>query len=219
MIFEPKHWEKPSQSKIIDFMDLPKTPGKPAESMLVFRKQLSPLSVYNYLVARFGPPYGFQTMAKKPNDSNNLFHWDYLLKAGDAWLHIQGENRGVHVAILGKPMSPKKWVKFASALKGDFGRCGREMAAVGATLEKWSIVSNRFALIADTCAGFHEILTDEQDAPDFAPKKRRSEAGIKRYCKHIEKIGERAGRLFPSHEAMMLLPLKYDDELNIDWQQ
>lgn len=205
MIFEPEHWEKPSPSEMLDFMDLAKTPGKPAGSMLVFRKQLSPLSVYKYLGARFGQPYGFQTMAKKPHDSDNLFHWDYLLKAGDAWLHIQGGNRDVHVAIFGKFMSPKNWVKFARALKGDFGRCGCGMASVGATLEKWSIVSNRFALIADTCAGFHEVLTDEQDPPDFTPGKRRSAAGIKRYNRHVEKIGERADRVFSASLSLDLI--------------
>ena len=144
-------------------------------------------------------------MAKKSHDSDNLFHWDYLLKSGDAWIYIQGGNRDVHVAIFGKPMSPKNWVKFARALKGDFGRCGREMAAVGATVKKWSIVSNRFALIADACAGFHEVLTDEQDAPDFAPGKRRSEAGIKRYYKHIEKIGKRADRVFSASLSLDLI--------------
>jgi hypothetical protein len=205
MIFEPEHWEKPSPRAMLDFMDRLKTTEKPNGSMLVFRKQLSPLSFYKYLVARFGQPYGFQTMAKKPHDSDNLFHWDYLLKAGDTWLHMQGGNRDVHVAVFGRRMSSKNWAKFAKALKGDFGRCGREMAAFGATLEKWSVVSNRFALIADACAGFHELLTDEQDLPDFAPGKRRSNAGIKRYNKHVEKIGKRANRVFSASLSLDLI--------------
>lgn len=29
---------------------------------------------------------------------------------------------------------------------------------------------------------------------------------------------ERPGRLFTSLEVMMLMPLKYDDELNVDWR-
>lgn len=186
-------------------MDRLKTTGKPTGSILVFRKHLSPLSVYKYLVARFGQPYGFQTMAKKPHDSDNLFHWDYLLKAGDIWLHMQGGNRDVHVAVFGRRMSSKNWAKFAKALKADFGRCGREMAAFGATLEKWSVVSNRFALIADACASFHEILTDEQDLPDFAAGKRSSDAGIKRYQKQVEKIRQRAGRVFSASLSLDLI--------------
>lgn len=102
-------------------------------------------------------------------------------------------------------MSSKNWVKFAKALKGDFGRCGREIAAVGATLEKWSVVSNRFALIADACAGFHEVLTDEQDLPDFAPGKRWSNAGIKRYHKQVEKVGKRADRVFSASLSLDLI--------------
>lgn len=28
----------------------------------------------------------------------------------------------------------------------------------------------------------------------------------------------KAGRLFPGHEAMMIMPLNYDDELKVDWK-
>ncbi|WP_243265229.1 hypothetical protein [Sulfitobacter sp. DSM 110093] len=205
MIFDPINWEKPTPKGMLDFMDRPKTPGRPEGSMLVFRKQLSPLSVYKYLVARFGPPYGFQTMAKKAGDSDNLFHWDYLLKAGECWICIQGGNRDVHVGIFGKKMSSKDWVRFTKTLKGDFRRCGSDMAAVGSTLEKWNIVSNRFAMIADTCAGFHDVLTDEQETPDFAPGKRSSAAGIKRYHRKVEQIGKRADRVFSASLSLDLV--------------
>lgn len=79
MIFDPIQWEKPTPREMSDFLRRPKSSnGKATGSLLVFRKHLSPLSVYKYLVARFGQPYGFQTMAKKPNNSDNLFHWDFL---------------------------------------------------------------------------------------------------------------------------------------------
>ena len=161
--------------------------------------------MYKYLVGRFGKPYGFQTLLKKPGDSENLIHWDYLLKAGTCWIYIQGGNRDVHVLISGKAMAPKDWVKIVKALKGDFRRCGSDMARVGATLEKWSIVSNRFSMIADACAGFHDVLTDERNSPDFTPAKRRSEAGIKRYTKQVEKLGKRADRVFSASLSLDLM--------------
>lgn len=205
-IFEPEKWEKPTPREMFDFMKPSKSStGKPSGSLLVFRKHLSPLAVYKYLVARFGQPYGFQTMAKNPGDSDNLFHWDYLIKAGSIWLHIQGGNRDVHVGVFGKSMSSKDWVKFAKALKGDFSRCGSDMAAVGATLEKWSIVSNRFAMIADACAEFHDVLTDNADPPDFLPEKRQTKAGIKRYNRQIENLGKRADRMFSASLSLDLI--------------
>jgi hypothetical protein len=206
MIFMPEKWEKPTPGEMLGFMDRPKaTEGKPTGSILVFRKQLSPLAVYKYLVARFGPPYGFQTFAKKQGDSDNLIHWDYLIKAGSNMLWIQGGNRDVHVHVAGKIMKPKDWVQFTNALKGDFARCGSEMAKAAATLEKWTIVSNRFAMIADACAGFHDMLTDEADEPDFTPHKRTSKAGIKRYHRQVEKMGKRADRVFSATLSLDLM--------------
>lgn len=206
MIFIPGKWEKPTSDEMLGYLDRPKAArGKPTDSILVFRKHLSPLAVYKYLVARFGPPYGFQTFAKKQGDSDNMIHWDYLIKAGSNMLWIQGGNRDVHVHVADKIMQPKDWVQFANALKGDFARCGSEMAEAAAALEKWTIVSNRFAMIADACAGFHDVLTDEADEPDFTPQKRASEAGIKRYYRQVEKLGKRADRVFSASLSLDLM--------------
>lgn len=207
MIFRPELWQKPEPGEMADYLkNRPKAKkGQPIGSILVFRKHLSPIDVYKYLVGRFGPPYGFQTFVKKPHDSDNLVHWDYLIRAGSNMIWIQGGNRDVQVQVDGKIMSPEDWVQFAKALKGDFGRCGSDMAKVGATLEKWSIVSNRFAMIADACAGFHEILTDEADAPDFTPHKRNTEEGIQRYYAQVKEVGQRANLVFSASLSLDLI--------------
>jgi hypothetical protein len=94
MTFEIEKWKKPTPDEMIAFVERKKAPkDKPLGSILVFRKHLSPLAVYKYLVARFGPPYGFQTLAKRSRDSDNLIHWDYLIKAGPHMLWIQGGSR------------------------------------------------------------------------------------------------------------------------------
>ena len=207
MIFTPDKWEKPEPGEMTGYIkNRPKAKeGEPIGSILVFRKHLSPLAVYKYLVSRFGPPYGFQTFVKKRNDSDNLVHWDYMIKAGSNMIWIQGGNRDVQVQIDGKIMSPEDWVQFATALKGDFGRCSAGMAKVGATLEKWSIVSNRFMMIADTCAGLHETLTDEGAAPDYIPHKRNTEEGMQRYYAQIKEVGERANRVFSASLSLDLI--------------
>lgn len=207
MIFTPENWEKPAPGEMADYLkNRPKAAkGKPRGSILVFRKHLSPLAVYKYLVARFGPPYGFQTFVKKQNDSDNLIHWDYLIKAGPNMIWVQGGNRDVHVQIDGKVMKPGDWVQFAKALKADFARCSAGMAKVGATLEKWTIVSNRYAMIADACAGFHDVLTDEADEPDFTPHKRTSKVGAKRYYQQVKKMGQRANRVFSASLSLDLM--------------
>lgn len=205
-MFDPKKWEKPTPGEMLDFIEQHKSQAKQSgNSLLVFRKHLSPLSVYKYLSARFGRPYGFLTMARNPNDSDNLFHWDYLIKADGVWIQIAGGNRDIHVSIFGKSMTSKDWVSFAKALKGDFQRLGSEMSRVGSTLEKWSVVPNRFSMIADACAGFHEILVNNNNPPDFEPSKRRSASDIDKYGKRIKKLGERAQNVFSASLSLDLM--------------
>lgn len=218
MIFTPEKWEKPEPGEMTSYLkNRPKAKkGEPRGSILVFRKQLSPLAVYKYLVSRFGPPYGFQTFVKKPRDSDNLVHWDYMIKAGPIMLTIQGGNRDIQVQIDGKIMSSEDWVQFAKALKGDFERCGAEMAKVGAALEKWSIVSNRFVMIADACADFHDVLTEESDAPNYTPHKRNTEEGMQRYYAQIEEVGQRANRVFSASLSLDLItPVLAESFINL----
>lgn len=58
MIFEPKKWAKPTPDEMVGFMKRPKPQvWELSGSLLVFRKYLSQLTVYKFLVARFGPPH------------------------------------------------------------------------------------------------------------------------------------------------------------------
>lgn len=206
MIFTPDQWEKPTSKEMLDFIEGRKGSGEAsAGGALVFRRHLSPLAVYKYLYACFGPPYGFQTRVKKPNDSDNLIHWDYLVKAGSHFIYFQGGNRDIHVYIFGKLMLPEDWVHFTKAMKDDFRRVGGDMNRVGQTLEKWIIVANRYSLIADACAGFHELLTDEQGLPDFTPHTRSDEAGIRAYYEQVEEIRRRGNRVFSASLSLDLI--------------
>src|SRR3546814_17075503 len=63
--------------------------------VLVLQKTISPFDAYTYLHARFGAPNGLQTFLAR-NDSDNLFHWDYYLKAGDAILQFICATDEVH---------------------------------------------------------------------------------------------------------------------------
>ncbi len=219
MIFEPENWTAPDKDQMLDWLSQFK--GDSASdfgkgSLLIFREHLSPVAVYKYLVGRFGPPNGIQTFIKKKNDSDNLIHWDFMIMAGEHRVWFQGGNRDVHVGITGKRMRPTEWAKFARNLKSDFGRCGGEMAVVGKRLQKWTIVSNRFSLIADACAEHHEVLIDNQDIPDFTPPKRTTKRGVNRYVKKIEGIGKRASQIFNSSICLDLLtPVLAESYINL----
>src|SRR3546814_15437523 len=88
--------------------------------VLVLQKTISPFDAYTYLHARFGAPNGLQTFLAR-NDSDNLFHWDYYLKAGDAILQFIGATEEVHVWFEGR-FSDADCLTFIANMRADFGR-------------------------------------------------------------------------------------------------
>lgn len=218
-IFTPEQWALVDQKALASFFkDISNESPHSVRrgSRLIFRKHLSPLSIYKYLVGRFGRPNGLMTFLKNQNDSDNLFHWDFLIQAGDHKIWIQGGNRDVHVTITGKKMTAADWVKFVNCLKADFSRCGSEMSRIANRLEKWNLVSNRFALIADACAEHHSVLLENADQPDFVPHKRTTERGIKKYTRQIKTVAHRANALFNSSLSLELItPIFAESYINL----
>ena len=118
----PASWRAFSRDEMLDFLDRPKSKtaqvgpkskkkkaqkkaGKRQKRllflgaqrsqrnhMIVLQKSISPFDAYTYLFARFGEPNGMMTFLAK-NDSDNLFHWDYYLKAGEKNLGLLGQPR------------------------------------------------------------------------------------------------------------------------------
>jgi hypothetical protein len=62
--------------------------------VLTVRAHLRPVDVYAYLRARFGEPNGIQNFLRK-DDSDNLIHWDFNLKSGNADIYISGASREI----------------------------------------------------------------------------------------------------------------------------
>lgn len=136
---------------------------KDLPGLLVFRSLLNPLDVYAYLRARFGEPNGMQSMmihklGMVREDSSNMIQWDYALKAGDENLNIIGAGREVHVMAKGN-LSDDDWIRFASELKNDFARFGKDKSEIIKSLEKWYVFPNRYKSLADRCADLHEELS------------------------------------------------------------
>ncbi|MFV1530448.1 MULTISPECIES: hypothetical protein [unclassified Phaeobacter] len=217
MIFETENWKAATPSDLVGFLDRKsKSESSKFGALLAFRSKLSPLTVYKYLVARFGEPNGFMTLSKRSNDSDNLVHWDFLLLAGEHRIWIQGGSRDVQVGISGRKMSPLDWVKFVNALKRDFGNQGKKMSAIGHRLQKWKLVSNRYALIAEVCAGYHEVLNENSASPDFSVPRRTSSKGIKQYQRKIRGMGARSSKLFGAAISLELLtPILAESFINL----
>lgn len=97
---DPGTWRAFTKEEMLSYLDRmkrkPRQRKKPRKGALVLQQTVSPFDAYTYLHARFGPPNGMQTFLAK-NDSDNLFHWDYNLRAGKKELIFIGATEEVHV--------------------------------------------------------------------------------------------------------------------------
>lgn len=91
------------------------------------------------------------------DDSDNLFHWDWNLKAGDHDLIFVGATQEVHVNF-GRAVTDPGCQSFIAALKADFARVAGDKGRFAGTLEKWRIFPNRFLTLANRCAELYATM-------------------------------------------------------------
>jgi hypothetical protein len=126
------------------------------KSILAVRKNLSPIDIYCYFKARFGEPNGFQNFLRR-NTSDNLYHWDFNLKAANEDVYIVGTFREVHF-MLSEELTDDDWPDLICRIKSDYVRVGTEKSKVFSSLEKWVIFPNKFVAVAEICADLHNSI-------------------------------------------------------------
>lgn len=165
--FAPETWRTFTRDEMLAYLEkrqqtideapAPVEKARPIRKALILEKAISPLDAYTYLKARFGEPNGMQTFLAK-DDSDNLFHWDYNLKAGDRDLSFTGATQEVHVWV-DEELTDAQWLEFIAKLKKDFGRVGKQKSQILSALEKWTIFPNQYLSIANRCADLHHDLS------------------------------------------------------------
>jgi hypothetical protein len=107
--------------------------------------RLSPLTLYCYLQARFGPPNGSQMLFKNPNDSDNLIHWHYNIIAGTDTLEILGVNTRVEFwAKSNHDLTEQDWNEIINCIKSDFENHGKALRKARNNFEHWHLFINPF---------------------------------------------------------------------------
>lgn len=153
-----QEWRACTRTEVVEFLDTSKKPGERKRDMLAIRFHLKPVDVYAYLKARFGEPNGFQNYLRK-DDSDNLVHWDFNLKADKEDVYICGHLREVHI-IVSEKLSDEQWKDLIKAIKDDFRRVAKEKSEIVHTLEKYVLFQNKFTSLASLCADLHESISE-----------------------------------------------------------
>jgi len=130
----------------------------PGISTLTVLRRLIPVDLYCYLKARFGDPNGIQDYFRR-NTSDNLFHWEFMLKAGEVDVLISGKCRAIQLTIF-EVMTDEDWRDLILAIKNDYKRVAEKKSLVFKSLEHWVIFPNRYIAIADLCADLHAKITE-----------------------------------------------------------
>lgn len=160
-----KSWRRATPREVLNFVQSsnakehkkPKSEGL-QRYVLNVRQHLRPVDVYSYLIARFGRPNGFQNFLRK-DDSDNLVHWDFLMRSGETDIYIAGVLRELQIVVT-EPLSDEQWKSLIVGLKQDFKRVAMEKSAITKTFEKFIVFQNKFVSIASLCADLHDRITD-----------------------------------------------------------
>lgn len=149
-IFDTNNWKAakigwlPNESNSDDIYDI--------HSWRNTLKALSPLDLYKFLKAKFGPPNGF-TMFLKKESTDNLIHWHYTILSDENVINFLGNSSGIEInlrLLKNIPFSSEKWEILISNIKSSFSKYGKEMNEVQSGLEKWSLFINPYTRLYDT---------------------------------------------------------------------
>lgn len=152
------NWRVSSPAEVLEFADPPEPKDRrPTRSALAIRKYLKPIDVYTYLKARFGEPNGFQNFLRR-DDSDNLVHWDFNVKAGETDIWIFGTAREVQIVVT-DDLTDSRWRDLILAIRDDYQRVHQEKSQTLRTLEKYLVFQNKYVSLAGLCARLHEEIT------------------------------------------------------------
>ncbi|MDZ4129181.1 MAG: hypothetical protein U1E02_34160 [Hydrogenophaga sp.] len=119
-------------------------------TFLTLRNEIAPSDLYCYLHARFGLPNGVQNLLRN-NSSDNLIHWEWMLRACNGWVLIQGMNFRTTFIFLDVPnISQAVSPDLVSQIQADFANHCKQMARVRKSLEDWIEFVNPYQRIRNS---------------------------------------------------------------------
>ncbi len=130
-----------------------------------FKHELSPLTLYLYLKARFGKPNGIAMLGWQQS-IDNIIHWHYTIYSHQATINFWGHSSGLEITISSKSndVDDSDRSSFIVSLKADFAKHGKSMGEVKKQLEHWSLFINPFVRLNQTL----QNLTNELENIDLS---------------------------------------------------
>ena len=119
-------------------------------TFLALRNEIAPSDLYCYLRTRFGLPNGMQNLLRN-DSSDNLTHWEWMLRTAAGWVLFQGMNFRTAVVLLDVPgISQADMPALVTQIKDDFASHGKQMAQLRKSLEDWTEFVNPYQRIRNS---------------------------------------------------------------------
>lgn len=183
--FDLSKWRFPESTEITAYLEDQAT--KRVVTIWANDGSISPLDLYCYLKARFGPPNGISMLFRKPS-SENAIQWHYTLFSTSSMIDFFGMNRLLEIRVSGiSQVSDFDWRSFIERIKGDFRNWASQMSEVRRSLEKWSLFINPFKrldLMVDTLVKRLKALDLKEPKPPPHPPNSTQQ---KRYMEEFSK--------------------------------
>ena len=150
-IFDIDNWEKASLKYLSESL-------KNKDSSLTisvwknYNKELSPLSLYKFLKARFGIANGI-SMLLKAESTENLIHWHYTFVIGQNELHFWGKSSGVEILLKTTQdinFIKEEWTILIKNIKSSYSQYGKQMKEIQSHFEKYTLFINPFTRLNDS---------------------------------------------------------------------
>ena len=182
----------------------------------IIREGITPVELYCYLNARFGPPNGIQ-MLFRSDDSDNLIHWHYTINYKGDVLEIMCMTfrlEIIHSIEFDSPSEAKK--EFIKNLKKDFSSYGKNIFEFRKKIEKWQLFTNPFfrikSVIEHQLVKLEALKIEELEALSY-PKSAKDLENLKDRMNH-------AGELYTEATALglnirMLAPVYAESFINL----
>lgn len=148
------------------FEELRKEDRPKGSRILVMLNEITPSDLYCYLGARFGRPNGIQNFLRK-DDSDNLVHWEWMLRSQYCWLSFLGMNFRTEVWLIGDfPYYDNFLSELVDQLKADFGKYGKSMSEIRNSLEDWIEFVNPYRRLRGAVDNLFAELQELQLRPE-----------------------------------------------------
>ena len=163
--------------------------------MLAIRNELRPSDLYCYFTARFGVPNGLHNALRNDN-SDNLVHWDWTLKAQGGQVSFWGGNFRTDVLYVGEISIGESFKQeLIDQVRADFKTHGKAMSEVRKRLEHWTEYVNPYWRLKRSVEQLQNDLS-ALDLDSRVGKSFHSPASLKGNAKQWKELASRYDKAF-----------------------